>query len=183
MGCHWPQKSRFFGRHDTINQKREIQTMFTPVIIVCILLVPLIGAWTVGGRDKAAMGGLFGISIAFIFFGIGHFAQTDGMIAMLPEILPARRQIVLATGVLELAIAVGFLVPATKRLAGLAAIAVLIGFFPANIYAAVNHTGMGGHVWGPEYLLIRFPLQVLLVVLTWTFVVRRKAETRAPVIL
>ena len=161
-------------------QKGEIQTMMTPVIIISILLVPLIGALIVGGRDTAALGGLFGISIAFIFFGIGHFVQTDAMITMLPDVLPARRQIVLATGVLEFAIAVGFLVPATRRLAGLAAIAVLIGFFPANIYAALNHTGMGGHVWGPEYLLIRFPLQVLLIVWTWTFAVRSKVETRAP---
>ena len=85
---------------------------------------------------------------------------------------------VLATGVLEFAIAAGMLVPATRRLAGLTAIAIFVGFFPLNIYAALNHTGMGGHVWGPEYLLIRFPLQVLLVIWTWMFVVRSKTEMR-----
>ena len=157
--------------------------MITPLIVIFILFAPLIGAWIVGGREKIALGGLFGISIAFIFFGIGHYVQTDSMITMLPDIVPARRQIILATGVLEFAIAIGFLVPATRRPAGLAAIAILIGFFPANIYAALNHTGMGGHAWGPEYLLIRFPLQVLLVICTWTFVVRSKAETSTPVIL
>lgn len=156
--------------------------MITPLIVVSILLVPLLGAWMVGGPDKARYGGLLGISLAFAFFGIGHFAQTEAMVAMLPEIVPARRPRVLLTGLLEIALAIGFLLPKTRKIAGLAAIAVLIGFFPANIYAAFNHTGMGGHVWGPEYLLIRLPLQVLLVAWTWTFVVRSKAETRAPAI-
>ena len=156
--------------------------MITPLIVVSILLVPLLGAWMVGGPDKARFGGLLGILLAFAFFGIGHFAQTDAMVAMLPDIVPARRPLVLLTGVLELALAIGFLLPRTRKIAGLAAIGVLIGFFPANIYAAVNHTGMGGHVWGPEYLLIRLPLQVLLVVWTWTFVVRPQTDARAPAV-
>lgn len=157
--------------------------MITPLIIVCILFVPVIAAWMIGGRDQAALGGILGISAAFFFFGIGHFAQTDPMIAMLPDFLPARRQIVLATGVLEFAIAVGMLVPRTRRLAGIGAIAVLIGFFPANIYAALNHIGMGGHIWGPEYLLIRAPLQLLLVFWAWWFVVRPTPEARTAQIL
>jgi len=152
--------------------------MITPLIVVSILVVPLIAAWLIGGREKAAFGGLLGIACAFVFFGIGHFVETDGMIAMLPDVVPARRALVLSTGVLEFAIAFGLLVPATRKLAGIAAIAILIGFFPINVYAALNHTGLGGHAWGPVYLLIRFPLQVLLVAWTWVFVVRPKAVTR-----
>lgn len=151
--------------------------MTTPLIIICILFAPLLGAWLVGGRDKLAVGGLLGITIAFTFFGIGHFVQTDAMMTMLPDVLPARRPIVLITGVLEFAIAIGFLVPKTRQLAGMVAIAVLIGFLPANIYAALNHTGMGGHMWGPEYLLIRLPLQALLIFWTWHFVVRPKTPS------
>ena len=33
------------------------------------------------------------------------------------------------------------------------AAAVLVLFFPANIYAAINHIPMGGHAWGPVYRL------------------------------
>jgi len=153
--------------------------MITPLIVVSILLFPLVGAGMVGGPDKARFGGLLGISLAFGFFGIGHFIQTDAMVAMLPEVVPARRPLVLLTGLLEIALAIGFMFPRTRKLTGLAAIAVLIGFFPANVYAAFNHTGMGGHVWGPEYLLIRLPLQVLLVAWTWTFVVRPQTDARA----
>jgi hypothetical protein len=32
-----------------------------------------------------------------------------------------------------------------------------------GVYAAANSLGMGGHQWGPIYLLIRAPLQLLLI--------------------
>ena len=94
------------------------------------------------------------------------------MTLMLPPFVPFARPLILATGLLEFAIALGVLRPTSRRLVGLTAIAVLIAFFPANIYAAINHTGMGGHVWGPVYLLVRAPLQALLIWWTWHFAVR-----------
>jgi hypothetical protein len=51
-------------------------------------------------------------------------------------------------GVLELAIAFGFLVPKSMWFMGWLAARVLILFFPANIYAAINDIPMGGHGWG-----------------------------------
>ena len=62
--------------------------------------------------------------------------------------------------------------PATRHLAGFAAIAILVLFFPANVYAAFAQVEMGGHAWGPVYLLIRAPLQALLIAWTWWFAVR-----------
>ena len=34
---------------------------------------------------------------------------------------------------------------------GLGAAAVLVPFFPANIYAAINRVPMGGYAWAPAY--------------------------------
>lgn len=146
--------------------------MTTPMIILCLLLLPVIASWVIGGTRKVRFGGVLGIVFAFAFFGIGHFAQTDAMIEMVPPFVPFARPLVLATGLLEFAIALGILVPASRRLVGLTAIAVLIAIFPANIYAAANQTGMGGHVWGPVYLLVRAPLQALLIWWVWYFTVR-----------
>ena len=157
--------------------------MTTPIIILCILLLPLLAAWVIGGRDHVGTGGILGIAIAFIFFGLGHYSQTEAMIAMLPDFVPFRRELVVATGVLEFGISVGLLLPATRRAAGLLAIAVLVSFFPANIYAAINHVGMGGHVWGPVYLLIRAPLQLLLIGWAWGFAVRRGGEGHSPMVM
>ena len=49
------------------------------------------------------------------------------------------------------------------------AAAVLVAFFPANIYAALLHAPMGGHAWGPVYLLVRAPLQLFILWWIWRF--------------
>lgn len=146
--------------------------MTTPIIILCLLLLPVLASWVIGGAEKVRFGGVLGLALAFAFFGLGHFAQTEAMTLMLPPFVPFARPLILATGLLEFAIALGILHPASRRLAGLTAIAVLIAFFPANVYAAITQTGMGGHVWGPVYLLIRAPLQALLIWWVWYFAVR-----------
>jgi uncharacterized membrane protein len=107
-----------------------------------------------------------------VFTSVGHFIQTAPMALMLPPWVPARVPLIYATGVLELAIAVGFFVPRTRRLAGWAAAAVLVLFLPANVYAALNHVPMGGHAWGPQYLLIRIPVQIMILLWVYWFAIR-----------
>jgi uncharacterized membrane protein len=91
---------------------------------------------------------------------------------MLPPWVPARVPLVHLTGVLEWALALGFFIPETRRSAGWMAIAVLAVFFPANIYAAINFVPMGGHAWGPEYLVVRAPLQLAILLWTYWFTIR-----------
>ena len=146
--------------------------MTTPILILCLLFAPVLLAWVIGGATKSRLGGTIGIALAFAFFGIGHFVQTKAMTQMLPPFVPFATPLVLATGLLELVIAAGLAFPVNRRMAGLLAIGLLVAFFPVNIYAAFNHTGMGGHVLGPVYLLIRAPLQALLIWWVWYFVVR-----------
>ena len=55
---------------------------------------------------------------------------------------------------------------------------MLIAFLPVNIYAAVNRVGMGGHEWGPIYLLIRVPLQFILIGWIWWFAVRGRSRSK-----
>lgn len=143
--------------------------MITPLIMLALMVSPWLAL-----RSRAA--GAFGLGILFIFTGIGHFIQTGPMVQMLPEFVPFRVPLVYLTGLLEFAIAAGFFIPTTRRLAGWAAAAVLVLFFPANIYAALAHVPMGGHAWGPVYLLIRAPLQAAIVAWVWWFTLR---ESRA----
>ena len=51
---------------------------------------------------------------------------------------------------------------------------VLMLFFPANIYAAIQHVPMGGHAWGPVYLLVRAPLQAAILLWVYRFTIRRQ---------
>ncbi|MFQ3670550.1 MAG: hypothetical protein SNJ84_03740 [Verrucomicrobiia bacterium] len=92
---------------------------------------------------------------------------------MLPEWVPWRTGIILATGAIELALAIALMFSRTARSAGMVACLFLIAVFPANIYAAWTAVDFGGHAMGPVYLLIRFPLQMLLIGWAWWFAVRR----------
>jgi uncharacterized membrane protein len=156
--------------------------MTTPLIILAILAVPMLIVLSLRLRGldvSPGTGGVVGLVLTFLFTASGHFLQAQPMAEMLPPFVPARLALVYLTGVLEIALAVGIAIPATRRLAGLAAIAVLVLFFPANVYAAFAHVDMGGHAWGPVYLLIRAPLQALLIAWTWWFAVCAPAPAGA----
>ena len=108
-----------------------------------------------------------GLTALLLLTGSGHFAQTQGMASMLPGWVPYRTEIVLVTGVLELAAAVGLWVPGMTRTVGALLILMFLGFLPVNVYAAVERIDFGGHGMGPVYLLARVPFQLLLV--GWTY--------------
>ncbi len=151
--------------------------MTTPIIMLVLMMAPYWGlriASTVAHRQFDARGAAaIGLGILFIFTGIGHFIQTEPMTQMLPPWVPERRLLVYLTGGLEFAIALGFFVPKYRRFTGWVAAVVLVFFFPANIYAAINYTGMGGHVWGPVYLLIRVPLQAIILLWVYWFTIKQ----------
>jgi uncharacterized membrane protein len=151
--------------------------MTTPLIMLLLLVAPYVVLGAAGmmrGREvfDASTRGCLGLTLVFLFTGAGHFAQTEAMAEMLPPWVPARIPLVYVTGVIELAAAIAVLIPRLRRLTGWALAAMLVGFLPVNIYAAVNRVGMGGHVWGPVYLLIRVPLQLILLWWVWRFAVR-----------
>ncbi len=128
---------------------------------------------TITGRDVGLRdAGAFGLTLLFIMTASGHFADTDSMAQMLPSWVPARGGIIYLTGVLELVIAAGFLFRRFRRLTGWIAATMLVLFFPANIYAAIHHVPQGGHAWGPVYLLIRAPLQLIIVLWVYWFTIR-----------
>lgn len=145
------------------------------------VLVVLLGSFALSliverlrGRASAApqRAGRVALAALFLFTGVSHFVFTAPMAEMVPPPLPPVPT-VLATGVLEILGALGLLIPRTSRLAAQGLFAFLLAVFPANVYAALHHTGMGGHAEGPEYLWLRAPLQLLFLGWTWYFGIRR----------
>ena len=145
--------------------------MITPIIILILLSSPLLVMWVIGkikgtniNKRKYAF---WGLGAAFVFFSIGHFVKTDGMIEMLPSWVPFRLELIYATGVLEVFVGISLFISRLQRKAAFLAIVILVVFFPANIYAAMYGIGLGGHQWGPVYLLVRAPLQIILI--AWAY--------------
>jgi uncharacterized membrane protein len=145
--------------------------MTAPIVMLVLLTAPWLVARAlsaVKGRDyDLRSAAAIGLAILFTFTGIGHFTQTEVMAQMLPPWMPARVPLIYATGILEFAVAVGFVLRKFRQLTGWIAAAFLIGVFPSNVYAAMNHVPMGGHAWGLVYLLVRAPLQ--LIILLWIY--------------
>ena len=80
------------------------------------------------------------------------------------------RELILASGVLEIAAGIGLLVERTARYTAGFLIVFFIAVFPANVWAAFNHIDYGGHSIGPAYLLVRGPVQALLIIWSWRVV-------------
>lgn len=85
---------------------------------------------------------------------------------------PGPGRIIYLTGIFEFAIAAGFAFHRTRPLTGWIAAVMLVLFLPANVYAAIYRVAQGGHVWGPAYLLIRVPLQLIILLWDYAFVIR-----------
>ena len=139
-------------------------------IIFGLLLAPRLVARVRGGDGARA--GRLGLALVFAFAALGHFVKTDAMAEMIPPALPQRRALVFFSGVFELALAILLLTWPKSRVLGLTIIAFLVAVFPSNVYAALRRVDFGGHSAGPRYLIVRAPLQLLLILWTYWFVVK-----------
>ena len=128
-----------------------------------------------GGEFDFSLAGRIAMSAMLIFTAIGHFAFSEGMTLMLPSFVPFKKAVIYLTGVIEVAAAIGLLIP---RLQNLTAWLLILFFFlilPANINAAINKidyqkgTTDGN---GLSYLWFRVPLQVFFIAWVYFFAVR-----------
>ena len=98
----------------------------------------------------------------FVLAGILHFVIPRTYESIVPSWLPARRAIVYASGVAEIASGAAVLHPRTRRLGARLSIATLLAVFPANVEMARNHERFpvpGGRL----ALYLRLPLQALFI--------------------
>ena len=116
------------------------------------------------------------VLLALLFMGAGvtHFTRPRFYEAMVPSALPAPLALVYVSGVCEIALGALVLVPATRRLAALGLVVLLLAVFPANINMAVNNLGfVDPPAWLPQPtplgLWLRLPLQFVLIAWAWTF--------------
>ncbi len=100
-----------------------------------------------------------------IVVGVLHFVDTPSFVRIVPAALPWPKLIVWVSGVAEIALAIGLVIPKARRLAGFGLIALYVSVFPANINM-VLHPELGGDVplWA---LWLRLPFQALFIAWAW----------------
>jgi uncharacterized membrane protein len=141
------------------------------MVVLVVLLVSLV---LFGGLGALGVGALstwhdvvaWALATMFLFTASSHFvARTrEDLIAMVPGVFPRPALLVSLTGFLEGLGAVGLMIPATRGLAGLCLVLLLVALLPANVSAARRGVPMRGRA--PTPLLVRIPMQILFVGLT-----------------
>ena len=98
----------------------------------------------------------------FVFAGVMHFVIPRQYEAIVPDYLPAHRELVAASGVAEIAGGLGVMYPRTRRLASWWSIATLVAVFPANVHMAL-HPDKYKVPGGRAALYARLPVQLLFI--------------------
>ncbi|WP_427894311.1 DoxX family protein [Kribbella sp. GL6] len=102
-----------------------------------------------------------GLAVLFGVVGTLHFVKPEPFEAIVPKVLPRKKELVHASGVAELACAAGLLHPRTRRLAGFASAALLVAVFPANVQMAADLRHASPKV--RTIAFARLPLQLPLI--------------------
>ena len=109
-------------------------------------------------RDIKILAGIFTVS------GVLHFVTPRTYEAIVPRPLPYKRELVLGSGVAEVACAGLMLHPRTRRLGGLLSAGLLVAVFPANVQMTVDTARDSRKPWWFTLgTVLRLPLQLPMV--------------------
>lgn len=101
------------------------------------------------------------MGVMYIGAGIGHFVATRLYMRIVPDYLPAHRELVLLSGAAEIAGGAGVLIARTRKPAAWGLLGLLVAVFPANVWM-VQHPERFPDVplWA---CWLRLPLQLPLI--------------------
>lgn len=88
------------------------------------------------------------VAVMLLLTASAHWGtKRPDLIRMVPPIFPKPDWIVTATGLLEIAGAIGILFPATSQATSIGLAVLLVAMFPANVRAAREHLTIGGDLY------------------------------------
>jgi uncharacterized membrane protein len=140
------------------------------IVLISVFAISLLITKLTLGTTEVALSGRIAMSAMLLFTAVGHFAFTKGMSMMLPDFIPFKTETVYLTGIIEIAAAIGLLIPDIRVMTAWLLIVFFVLILPANIYASFRHIDyqkgtLDGN--GLTYLWFRIPLQILFIV--WTY--------------
>ncbi len=121
------------------------------------------------------------LSVSLIIVAITHFTASDQHVKIVPPQLPYPLLLVYISGVLEILLAIGLLIPSVSRAAAWGMIALFIAVFPANINMAVNHIQIDHIPDSPWLHAVRLPFQAVLIAWAWWYTKPSQEEKQASI--
>lgn len=116
--------------------------------------------------------GLLAVAALFLASGVCHFLLTRYFVAIMPPYVPWHRAAVYISGLFEIAGAVGLLIPACRRAAGVGLFILTIAVTPANIHMALNPELFPD--FPPSLLFGRLLAQVGLLLMIYLLAIRQR---------
>lgn len=107
------------------------------------------------------------LAVCMVIAGILHFAQSEPFIRIVPDFLPAPAALVYISGVIEIMLGIGLLVPMTRQVSAWGLVALFIAVYPANLNMAINHIEIAGIPDTWWFQAIRLPFQFVLI--AWAY--------------
>ena len=122
------------------------------------------------------------LALAYLVAGIAHLRSPGGFVAITPHWVPFPAQVVMATGIAELAGAAGLMIPRLRKAAAIGLALYALCVWPANFNHAFNDIAIGGAHLGWWYHGPRLLLQPAIIwwalwaggVIDWPFRHRRR---------
>ncbi len=102
------------------------------------------------------------LAAIFTASGVIHLVKPAVYEPLMPRFVPRHREVILGSGVAELACAAGLVHPRTRRTAAWASVALLVGVFPGNLKMA-NDARRSGNTRFRAIAYGRLPLQLPMI--------------------
>ena len=108
------------------------------------------------------------LALIYLLAGIAHIRSPGGFLQITPEWVPYPEQVILWTGIAEIAGAVGLMIPPriiphVRYAAGIGLALYALCVYPANINHAVNNLAIGGETASWYYHAPRLAFQPVFI--------------------
>ena len=121
--------------------------------------------WNVLRKNKDTLRGI--LAVCMIVAGVLHFAADEPFIKIVPEFLPFPGLIVYVSGIIEILLGIGLIIPRSRVLAAWGLILLFIAVYPANLNMAFNHIKLDNIP--DSWWLHGFRLPFQFVLIAWAY--------------
>ena len=103
------------------------------------------------------------LGLPVIWIGILHFQDPAWFEPIVPDLIGYPTFWVYASGVFEIVLGIGLIIPKTREISGYGIALMLVVLYAANFNMWVNDIAIGGSKFGTNWHIFRATVQILLI--------------------